>query len=230
MFLKPREASDWCVGGKREFTRSNWLKHGTNVKQVCVNQAEFISFVCFLLIFSEMVIFLIVIILQSLKLWHLQTRNCQRSCGSLNFKPSQIMFMSSVTFCAPSLQDGNGSIDEQELDALLKDLCDKNKMVPSLSIVLFRLLFWWPNIAAWDLACLQPMCVSVCFLPGCGFDRAGWVQGEHHGSVWRGEAVPHRAGDRPVSRLCSVTGLPETTPTMLPSLLTPDIIRCMCDP
>lgn len=26
-------------------------------------------------------------------------------------------------------QDGNGYIDEQELDALLKDLCDKNKMV-----------------------------------------------------------------------------------------------------
>ncbi|MEQ2238467.1 Calbindin, partial [Ilyodon furcidens] len=24
--------------------------------------------------------------------------------------------------------DGNGYIDEQELDALLKDLCDKNKM------------------------------------------------------------------------------------------------------
>lgn len=38
-------------------------------------------------------------------------------------------------------QDGNGYIDEQELDALLKDLCDKNKMVPSLLIVLFRLLF-----------------------------------------------------------------------------------------
>lgn len=42
------------------------------------------------------------------------------------------------TFCAPIieascvsflLQDGNGHIDEQELDALLKDLCDKNKMV-----------------------------------------------------------------------------------------------------
>lgn len=27
------------------------------------------------------------------------------------------------------LQDGNGYIDEQELDGLLKDLCDKNKMV-----------------------------------------------------------------------------------------------------
>lgn len=26
-------------------------------------------------------------------------------------------------------KDGNGYIDEQELDALLKDLCDKNKMV-----------------------------------------------------------------------------------------------------
>lgn len=51
------------------------------------------------------------------------------------------MFMSSVTFCATFLQDGNGYIDEQELDALLKDLCDKNKMVPSLLIVLFRLLF-----------------------------------------------------------------------------------------
>uniref|UniRef100_A0A674N984 Calbindin 2b n=1 Tax=Takifugu rubripes TaxID=31033 RepID=A0A674N984_TAKRU len=52
----------------------------------------------------------------------------EQSCGSLNFNPSQIMFMSSVTFCATSLQDGNGYIDEQELDALLKDLCDKNKM------------------------------------------------------------------------------------------------------
>lgn len=30
-------------------------------------------------------------------------------------------------------QDGNGYIDEQELDALLKDLCDKNKMVMNTS-------------------------------------------------------------------------------------------------
>ncbi len=31
--------------------------------------------------------------------------------------------------CCLFHQDGNGYIDEQELDALLKDLCDKNKMV-----------------------------------------------------------------------------------------------------
>jgi hypothetical protein len=37
-----------------------------------------------------------------------------------------------------SHQDGNGYIDEQELDALLKDLCDKKKMVmePDLSVFL----------------------------------------------------------------------------------------------
>lgn len=51
-------------------------------------------------------------------------------------------FMSCVTSCAILLQDCNGYIDEQELDALLKDLCDKNKMVMSLLIDLFRLLFW----------------------------------------------------------------------------------------
>lgn len=31
--------------------------------------------------------------------------------------------------CRLFCQDGNGYIDEQELDALLKDLCDKNRMV-----------------------------------------------------------------------------------------------------
>lgn len=50
-------------------------------------------------------------------------------------------FLSRVTSCAILLQDGNGYIDEQELDALLKDLCDKNKMVMSLLIDVFRLLF-----------------------------------------------------------------------------------------
>lgn len=49
--------------------------------------------------------------------------------------------MPCVTSCAIFLQDGNGYIDEQELDALLKDLCDKNKMVMSLLIDPFRLLF-----------------------------------------------------------------------------------------
>lgn len=52
------------------------------------------------------------------------------------------MFMSSVTSRAIFLQDGNGYIDEQELDALLKDLCDKNKMVTSLLMDLFGLLFY----------------------------------------------------------------------------------------
>lgn len=52
------------------------------------------------------------------------------------------MFVSSVTSCAIFLQDGNGYIDEQELDALLKDLCDKNKLVTSLLMDLFGLLFY----------------------------------------------------------------------------------------
>lgn len=43
-------------------------------------------------------------------------------------------------------QDGNGYIDEQELDALLKDLCEKNKMVMSLLIDQFRLLSYLPDI------------------------------------------------------------------------------------
>uniref|UniRef100_A0A669F275 Calbindin 2b n=2 Tax=Oreochromis TaxID=8139 RepID=A0A669F275_ORENI len=33
-----------------------------------------------------------------------------------------------VRLCLYATKDGNGYIDEQELDALLKDLCDKNKM------------------------------------------------------------------------------------------------------
>uniref|UniRef100_A0A3P9H9F8 Calretinin n=1 Tax=Oryzias latipes TaxID=8090 RepID=A0A3P9H9F8_ORYLA len=33
-----------------------------------------------------------------------------------------------ILTCVLVYQDGNGYIDEQELDALLKDLCDKNKM------------------------------------------------------------------------------------------------------
>lgn len=41
-----------------------------------------------------------------------------------------ILFLCIIrTSCAFFNQDGNGYIDEQELDALLKDLCDKNKMV-----------------------------------------------------------------------------------------------------
>lgn len=47
--------------------------------------------------------------------------------------PELNVLMSPVTSCATFLQDGNGYIDEQELDALLKDLCDKNKMVPGCS-------------------------------------------------------------------------------------------------
>lgn len=37
-----------------------------------------------------------------------------------------------------SRQDGNGYIDEQELDALLKDLCDKNKMVRDVDLSIFE--------------------------------------------------------------------------------------------
>lgn len=57
-------------------------------------------------------------------------------------------FISSVTQTSYVIfpQDGNGYIDEQELDALLKDLCDKNKMVMSLLIDQFRLLSYLPNI------------------------------------------------------------------------------------
>ena len=42
---------------------------------------------------------------------------------------SILQFISKDIDCCPFPQDGNGYIDEQELDALLKDLCDKNKMV-----------------------------------------------------------------------------------------------------
>uniref|UniRef100_A0A3Q3AKS4 Calbindin 2b n=1 Tax=Kryptolebias marmoratus TaxID=37003 RepID=A0A3Q3AKS4_KRYMA len=43
-----------------------------------------------------------------------------------------------VPFCL-LWQDGNGYIDEQELDALLKDLCDKNKMdVDSVGLVDYK--------------------------------------------------------------------------------------------
>lgn len=56
------------------------------------------------------------------------------------------------TSCVIFLQDGNGYIDEQELDALLKDLCDKNKMVTSLSTDPFILpsLQNRETIGAWD--------------------------------------------------------------------------------
>lgn len=70
-----------------------------------------------------------------------------RSCGQALTYTDRLWllelntFMSCVTSCAIFLQDGNGSIDEQELDALLKDLCDKNKMVIGLLIDLFGLLF-----------------------------------------------------------------------------------------
>lgn len=36
--------------------------------------------------------------------------------------------------CNVTFQDGNGYIDENELDALLKDLCEKNKKVISEDI------------------------------------------------------------------------------------------------
>lgn len=57
-------------------------------------------------------------------------------------------FISSVTQTSYVIfhQDGNGYIDEQELDALLKDLCDRNKMVMSLLIDRFGLLSYLPNI------------------------------------------------------------------------------------
>ena len=41
------------------------------------------------------------------------------------------------TLTAFSHQDGNGYIDEQELDALLKDLCDKKKMVIDSDLSVF---------------------------------------------------------------------------------------------
>lgn len=43
--------------------------------------------------------------------------------------------MYTIVFLLP--QDGNGYIDENELDALLKDLCEKNKQVNRWSCNLF---------------------------------------------------------------------------------------------
>lgn len=46
--------------------------------------------------------------------------------------------MELVIYCLFLLpQDGNGYIDENELDALLKDLCEKNKQVTQLLCHLF---------------------------------------------------------------------------------------------
>lgn len=132
--------------------------------------------------------------------------------------------MSCVTSCALSLQDGNGYIDEQELDALLKDLCDKNKMVVSLLIDLFGLLFRSSHIDVWSA-------VYVSLLPPRTWTRQAW------------------RGTRPVSWLCLMGGsctalswrsscvetplcelLPENSPYDASTPLNPDIIRCMCDP
>lgn len=82
-------------------------------------------------------------------------------------------------------QDGNGYIDEQELDALLKDLCDKNKMVMSLSTDPFRLPSFFQNretIGAWDEMLgrlrrqqntLHPPTVWLCVCFGQDVDSTG---------------------------------------------------------
>lgn len=67
---------------------------------------------------------------------------------------------------------------------------------------------------------------------GRGLDGVGRVQEEHHGSVRRGQAVPHRAGDRPLSGLLAVTSLPETFSPHRASffLPPPHVTWCMFDP
>lgn len=49
-----------------------------------------------------------------------------------------------------SFQDGNGYIDEQELDALLKDLCEKNKkVILRFPFKLYLMgLFLFPSLAS----------------------------------------------------------------------------------
>lgn len=89
-------------------------------------------------------------------------------------------FITSVTHTSDVVfhQDGNGYIDEQELDALLKDLCDRNKMVMSPLTDPFR----WPplpkreTIGSWDTSLrssaasaeqIAPYhCLSMCLLSG----------------------------------------------------------------
>lgn len=115
-------------------------------------------------------------------------------------------------------QDGNGYIDEQELDALLKDLCDKNKMVmsPVSDPVVGSVIGSHCSPSLSDRA-------RLLLGTGRGLDGVGRLQEEHHGSVGRGQTVPHRAGDRPLSGLHAVTSLPETFRVVLssPRLLLP---------
>lgn len=70
------------------------------------------------------------------------------------------------------------------------------------------------------------------FGTGRGLDGIGRLQEEHHGSVRRGQVVPHRTGDRPLPGLLAVTSLPETFSPhdASSSLLPPHVTWCMYDP
>lgn len=103
-------------------------------------------------------------------------------------------------------QDGNGYIDEQELDALLKDLCDKNKMVMSL------LIDWSGYFSACQI--LLPT-LYTCVVPGRmwtwqdwgGTSPASWLclmGGNCTALSWRSFCVGTLRSDHPAADLPSL--------------------------
>lgn len=132
-------------------------------------------------------------------------------------------------------QDGNGYIDEQELDALLRDLYQKNKKVR-----------WLKNLQIWMILVSHPLTSAVTSLGG-GPEEPDGLQAEHHEPLRRWEALPRRAGDRPLQGANRLTPsyilplalslslhnfvysawvrCPETTPT---SSCLAVFTRCMC--
>ena len=142
-------------------------------------------------------------------------------------------------------QDGNGYIDEQELDALLKDLCDKNKMVMNLLIDRFRLLFCFPNTDAWDLMWHMTMAAvpgdhlvlanCVCL---CGFWDRTWTQQDWAGTRQASWLCPTEGNCTALSWRSSCVGTPccklpawdGPLPHGASSFLPPEATWCMRDP
>lgn len=83
-----------------------------------------------------------------------------------HFKEKSVSLVTVTPICCVFLQDGNGYIDEQELDALLRDLCDKNKMVMNSEPIdsLVRVTFQSPNI---ELRWINLAYTTSAFVPFC---------------------------------------------------------------
>lgn len=126
-------------------------------------------------------------------------------------------------FCSVSCQDGNGYIDEQELDALLKDLCDKNKMVMKSSPIDWSVHLVWVKYSHEMSGCLVS---GRTWTPSAWWTtrRASWLwptEGNCTGPRWRSSSAGTPRCDLPgwdlISSSCTAPFLPSLLPFFIPT-------------